>query len=166
MRQQQPFTSPTQALHPQLQSDAINFILSDPVNQTQPEKSLHDRIPVSKAVCKSESCEAEIVEGYDGHCLTCYVRYHPPTHDQVRQIDCMINTKLISYITIMTMLLCDYASNLTVVDIESKMKLFITGDCCIRIFQKYYACGSTNIIARSLINQINICIVLCMASTG
>ena len=94
LRQQQPLISYTQALHPPLQRDPMNFISSDPVSQTQSERSLHDTTPVSKAVCKSESCEAEIVEGCDGYCLTCYVGYL--THDQVRLLDCMINTKLTS----------------------------------------------------------------------
>ena len=97
LRQQQPLTSShMQALHPQLQSDPVNFISSDPLNPTQSEKLLHDCTPVSKAVCKSDKCASEAVEGCDGYCLTCYARYHPPTHDQVRQIHCMIITKLTS----------------------------------------------------------------------
>ena len=84
LKQQQQLVSHTRALHPQLQSDPL--ISLDPVNQKQAEKSLHDRSPVGKAVCKSVGCTSEMVEGCDGYCLKCYAGYHPHTYDQVRQV--------------------------------------------------------------------------------
>ena len=83
-QQQQQLVYDTRALHPQLQSDPL--ISLDPVNQRQAEKSLHDRSPVGRAVCKSVGCTSEMVEGCDGYCLKCYAGYHPHTRDQVRQI--------------------------------------------------------------------------------
>ena len=74
-QQEQQVALQAQTITSQLQS-GLSFS-SEPVNQKPFEKSaLHSRSSVNKVsytLCKSDGCSSQMLQGYDGYCLGCYI---------------------------------------------------------------------------------------------
>ena len=99
-QQQEQLVLKVQTMPPVLRAGEMKFISSvAEVNQKQSEESLHNKPrplvkKVSYTLCKSDGCPSEVVQGYDGYCVGCYVIN---LSTKVRHCDCYTITLLANH---------------------------------------------------------------------